>query len=129
MGGSRKKRQPPNGGFPARILKGRIWLEIGGKPALNDASADLLEQIDAVGSLSEAARRLGFSYRRAWLLLDMLNQKWPQPLVLTATGGRHGGGAKTTELGRHVLRTYRDLQIRLEHLLNAAGDPFEVASQ
>jgi molybdate transport system regulatory protein len=124
MAAGRKTRRITKAGALPRILKGRIWIEIGGKPALNDAAADLLEQIDAWGSLSEAARRLGFSYRRAWLLLDMLNRKWAQPLVQTATGGRHGGGAKITELGRHVLGTYRDLQIQLEHLLNSAGDPF-----
>jgi molybdate transport system regulatory protein len=125
MAAGRKKRRITRARAPARVLKGKIWIEVDGKPALNDAAADLLEQINAWGSLSEAARRLGFSYRRAWLLLDMLNRKWPQPLVETATGGPHGGGATITELGRHVLGTYRDLQIQLEHLLNSAGDPFE----
>lgn len=108
----------------ARLLKARIWVEVAGKPAINDAAADLLEQIGVCGSLSEAARRLGFSYRRAWMLLDTANRQWPSPLVITATGGRHGGGAALTETGRHILRTYRDLQLQLEHLLNAAGDPF-----
>jgi molybdate transport system regulatory protein len=109
---------------PQRLLKGRVWVEVGGKPAINDAAADLLEQIGVSGSLSEAARSLGFSYRRAWLLLAMMNRQWPQPLVHTSTGGRRGGGATLTELGHRVLRTYRDLQIQLEHLLSAAGDPF-----
>ena len=107
-----------------RLLRGRIWVEVGGKSAINDAAADLLEQIGICGSLSEAARRLRFSYRRAWMLLDGVNRQWPAPLVVTATGGRRGGGATLTETGRHVLRTYRDLQLQLEHLLNAAKDPF-----
>ncbi len=126
MAGSRRTRRVTSQAAPGRRLKGRIWVEIGGKPALNAAAADLLEQIHASGSMSEAARRLGFSYRRAWLLLDMMHRRWPHPLVLTSIGGRRGGGAKLTELGRHALRTYRDLQIQLEHLLNAAGDPFGV---
>jgi molybdate transport system regulatory protein len=113
-----KKRQP-------RFLRAQVWVESGGKPALNDAGADLLTQIDATGSLSQAARQLRFSYRRAWMLLDGLNRRWPGPLVITATGGHHGGGATLTELGRHVLRVYRDLQLQLEHLLDTAGDPFE----
>jgi molybdate transport system regulatory protein len=107
-----------------RLVKGRIWVEVGGKFAINDAAADLLEQIGVCGSLSEAARRLQFSYRRAWMLLDGVNRQWPEPLVLSATGGRRGGGAVLTDMGRHVLRTYRDLQLQLEHLLNSAGDPF-----
>jgi len=77
------------------------------------------------GSLSEAARRLHFSYRRAWMLLESMNRRWPQPLVKTTTGGYRGGGAKITALGQHVLRTYRDLQLQLEHLLETAGDPFD----
>jgi molybdate transport system regulatory protein len=124
-GRPRNSRRPePSAKRGPRQIKGRIWVEVGGKPAINDAAADLLEQIAACGSLSEAARRLGFSYRRAWMLLNGVNQRWPTPLVLTAIGGRRGGGAVLTETGRHVLRTYRDLQLQLEHLLSEAADPF-----
>jgi molybdate transport system regulatory protein len=120
------KRRASHGGGKARAaLRGRVWVEIGGKPAMTDAGADLLEQIGVCGSLSEAARRLRFSYRRAWLLLDGMNRRWPRPLVTTATGGQRGGGARLTELGRQVLATYRDLQVQLEHHLGAAGDPFK----
>src|SRR5579862_2901828 len=105
---------------PSRpLVRGRIWVEIQGKPALTEAGADLLDQIEVCGSLSEAARRLRFSYRRAWMLLDAMNRRWPGPLVTTATGGHKGGGAKVTPLGRHVLRVYRDVQLQLEHLLDA----------
>ena len=86
---------------------------------------DLLEQIEACGSLSEAARRLRFAYRRAWLLVDAMNKGWAQPLVITATGGKKGGGTQITDYGRHVLRTYRDVQLQLEHLLDTTGNPFE----
>ena len=110
---------------PRRTLRGQVWVESNGRPAITEAGADLLTQIDASGSLSEAARQLRFSYRRAWMLLDAMNRRWPGPLVRTATGGRRGGGATLTTLGRHVLRTYRDLQLQLEHLLDTAGDPFE----
>lgn len=109
---------------PALTLRGKLWVEAGGRAVLTEHAADLLEQIDACGSLSEAARRLRFAYRRAWLMVDALNKTWPTPLVRTATGGKSGGGAKLTEQGREVLRTYRDLQLQLEHLLDAAGRPF-----
>ena len=119
-----KRRVKAKGGAGARSLHGRIWVEIDGKPAMTDAGADLLEQIAVCGSLSEAARRLHFSYRRAWMLLDAMNKRWPAPLVKTATGGHRGGGAVVTELGQRVLGGYRDLQLQVEHLLDAAGDPF-----
>jgi len=115
------KRKAPH---PRRTLRAKVWVESNGLPALTDAGADLLDQIAVHGSLSEAARQLRFSYRRAWMLLDAMNRRWPHPLVITATGGKRGGGAKVTEFGHHVLRTYRDLQLQLEHLIDTAGDPF-----
>jgi molybdate transport system regulatory protein len=112
---------------PPPVLRGRLWIECDGAAALTEAGADLLEQIQATGSLSEAARRLRFSYRRAWMLLDAMNRRWPQPLVRTAVGGRKGGGAKLTDLGRSVLSAYRDLQVQLETLLDHATPPFRRA--
>jgi molybdate transport system regulatory protein len=96
-------------------------VETAGAPALTEAGADLLEQIEACGSLSEAARRLRFSYRRAWLLADSMNRRWPAPLLIAATGGKRGGGSHVTDLGLLVLRGYRDLQLRLEAFLDGAG--------
>src|SRR3954471_11354995 len=99
----------------ARSLRGQVWVETDGRAAITEPGADLLEQIDACGSLSEAARRLRFAYRRAWLLVDQMNHAWPSPLVTTAVGGTKGGGARLTPAGKHVLAVYRDLQLRLEH--------------
>lgn len=117
-----KPRKPKS---RAHVLRGKIWVEIAGRAAITDAGADLLDQIAVCGSLSEAARRLGFSYRRAWMLLNSMNKAWPTPLVKSATGGQHGGGATITDQGQQVLRAYRDLQLQLEHLLGAAGDSFK----
>ena len=108
-------------------IRGRLWMEAGRKTALTEAGADLLEQIAACGSLSGAARRLSFAYRRAWLLVDAMNAAWPGPLVETAVGGKKGGGAVLTERGRAVLAAYRELQVRLEHFLDTASDAFDAA--
>ena len=111
----------------APVLRGRVWLEIDGGPAMTEAGADLLEQIEVTRSLSEAARRLRFGYRRAWMLVDGMNRRWPGPLVLTATGGKRGGGSRLTDFGRRVLRSYRDLQLEVEALLDRARRPFLTA--
>jgi molybdate transport system regulatory protein len=120
-----KPERPPSTSPKQRALRGKVWVEIGGQAAMTDAGADLLEQISVCGSLSEAARRLRYSYRRAWMLLDAMNRRWPSPLVTTSIGGKRGGGAKVTALGQNVIKTYRDLQLQIEHLLDTAGDPFE----
>lgn len=74
---------------------------------MGPGKADLLEAIDRAGSISAAAREMGMSYKRAWDLVDTMNRCFKQPLVATATGGSHGGGAHVTEFGYDVLRRYR----------------------
>lgn len=109
---------------PQPQLRARLWVEIAGGPALSEAGADLLEQIDACHSLSQAARTLRFSYRRAWMLIDAMNKRWPQPLVETFTGGKRGGGSFLTDHGLAVLRSYRSLQVEAEAFLDRATDHF-----
>ena len=75
-------------------LRAKLWVEIGGKPAMTEATADLLEQIEACGSLSVGGRRLRFSSRGAWLVLDAAYGRWAGPLAITATGGMRGGGTR-----------------------------------
>ncbi|MGA2708629.1 MAG: winged helix-turn-helix domain-containing protein [Steroidobacteraceae bacterium] len=71
---------------------------------------DLLEAIRDSGSLSQAARDLGMSYRRAWLLVDSLKQSFREPVTVATTGGKRGGGVRLTEFGRTLIDSYRDLE-------------------
>ena len=70
----------------------------------------LLESIRDTGSISRGGRALGMSYRRAWLLVDDLNQRFGTPLVETQRGGGGGGGAALTETGRDVVKLYRRME-------------------
>lgn len=79
-------------------------------PAMGPGKARLVATIDATGSISAAARTMGMSYRRAWQLVDALNESFTGPVVLTATGGRRGGGAVVTALGRRLVRLYRAME-------------------
>jgi molybdate transport system regulatory protein len=72
--------------------------------------ADLLELIAETGSISDAAKRMGMSYKRAWSLVQALNDGWGAALVETARGGAAQGGAVLSEAGREVLRHYRHMQ-------------------
>jgi molybdate transport system regulatory protein len=71
--------------------------------------ADLMELIAWTGSISEAARRMGMSYKRAWGLVQALNDGFGAPLVETARGGKEQGAALTAA-GREVLERYRGMQ-------------------
>jgi molybdate transport system regulatory protein len=80
--------------------------------AMGPGKAELLQAIERCGSISAAARELGMSYRRAWVLVDTMNQSFKQPLVVAETGGQHGGGARVTELGREVLQRYLAMEAK-----------------
>lgn len=71
--------------------------------------ADLLELIAETGSISEAAKRMGMSYKRAWGLVQALNEGFGAPLVEASRGG-NSQGASLTEAGREVLERYRGMQ-------------------
>jgi len=71
--------------------------------------ADLMELIAETGSISEAAKRMEMSYKRAWGLVQALNDGFGAPLVETARGGKEQG-ASLTAAGREVLERYRGMQ-------------------
>jgi len=73
----------------------------------------LLEAIDATGSISAAGRLHAMSYRRAWLLVDELNQLFAAPLVAAHHGGAKGGGAALTDEGRRIVALYRSAEARM----------------
>jgi molybdate transport system regulatory protein len=83
-----------------------------GEPAMGPGKAKLIELIDATGSISAAAREMGMSYRRAWQLVDALNTSFTEPVVLTATGGRRGGGAVVTGFGKRLADDFRKMEAR-----------------
>ncbi len=59
------------------------------------------------------------------MLLDAMNRQWKLPLVITVIGGKRGGGAKLTELGGRVLRSFRDLQVHIETAIDHETDGFQ----
>jgi molybdate transport system regulatory protein len=78
--------------------------------ALGPGKISLLESIARNGSISAAARNMGMSYARAWRLVDDMNRCFARPLVLTASGGKHGGGAQVTPEGEQVLGIFRAME-------------------
>lgn len=78
--------------------------------ALGPGKVDLLESIGREGSISQAARERHLSYRRAWNMVDTMNQCFKEPLVISVTGGKGGGGAQLTATGEKVIQLYRKME-------------------
>ena len=91
-----------------------------GSPAIGPGKAALVEQIEKSGSISSAARAMGMSYRRAWQLVEALNESFAEPVVVTAIGGKRGGGAKVTVFGQELVRRFRAMENKASAAI--AGD-------
>jgi molybdate transport system regulatory protein len=79
-------------------------------PAMGPGKAQLVALIADTGSISAATRRMGMSYRRAWKLVEALNESFNEPVVLTEVGGKRGGGATVTPFGRELVRLFHAME-------------------
>jgi molybdate transport system regulatory protein len=84
-----------------------VRVDFGSDRAIGPGKIALLEAIRDTGSISQAGRQLGMSYRRAWLLVDDMNRCFREPVVTAQPGGKEGGGAALTNFGQDLVRSYR----------------------
>jgi molybdate transport system regulatory protein len=91
---------------PALTLR----IRFGGDDMIGPGKAHLLDAIAATGSIAAAARQMGMSYKRAWLLVETLNAMFDTPLVDSTRGGQGKGGAVLTLRGQAVLAEYRAVE-------------------
>jgi molybdate transport system regulatory protein len=102
----RKKTQPE-----VTMVRPRVYL--GGQISIGPGKIDLLQKVAETRSIAAAGRELGIPYKRAWTLINSLNEGFDRPVVETATGGKGGGGAIVTPLGEAILLRYRALEARI----------------
>lgn len=93
------------------LVRPRVY--IGDSISIGPGKIDLLREIAQTHSIAAAARALKIPYKRAWLLIDTLNQGFGRPVVDTATGGKGGGGASLSALGQALLERYTALEERI----------------
>ncbi len=87
-----------------------LRIDFGEDRALGPGKVRLLELVGETGSISAAGRAMGMSYRRAWMLVDAMNQTFREPVVQTRGGGVGGGGASLTDFGLGVVADYRGME-------------------
>jgi molybdate transport system regulatory protein len=87
-----------------------LRVDFGSSRSIGPGKIRLLEAIERTGSISQAGRTLGMSYRRAWLLIDDMNRCFREAVVSAKPGGSRGGGAQLTEFGAGLVRDYRAIE-------------------
>ena len=107
LGVTQRTRVPERGNVrPALTLR----VDLGRRGALGPGKINLLEAIDTEGSITAAGKKLGMSYRRAWLLVESVNTMFKEPAVSTKHGGANGGNASLTRLGAEIVSRYRQIE-------------------
>ncbi|MFZ9406372.1 MAG: winged helix-turn-helix domain-containing protein [Burkholderiaceae bacterium] len=118
----------PSGDLERGTAPLSIRLRLGGTARIGPGKIALLEAIAACSQLTEAARVMGMSARRAWLLIDSLNQVFDQALVtrIPVSPGE-GEGTRSdapfaqddrlqlTSLGEDLVRAYRAVETVTEN--------------
>ena len=96
---------------PAKTrIRLRLRIDVDHEAAIGPGKIALLESIMETGSISAAARQLGMSYRRAWLLVEDINARLKTPAVTRAKGGMRGGSSEITDAGQQLIILYRKLE-------------------
>jgi len=107
-------------------LQGAVWMTVGGEKFGGQGRVDLLAAIGRTGSISQAAKAIGMSYKGAWDAIDAMNNLAGEALVERAAGGKGGGGTRLTARGAQLVKNFRALeqlhQQFVEQLNDQAGN-------
>lgn len=87
-----------------------LRLDLSSRGKIGPGKVELLERIASHGSISAGAREMNMSYKRAWLLIEDLNQLFGKPVVAARKGGPRGGGAELTAIGLSIVAHYRAIE-------------------
>lgn len=105
-----KKKASKKGADIGEIdIKAKIWLEKDGEPVFGMGRYMLLEKIETTGSISSAARELGYSYKKAWSFINLMEKRFGFELVHKRIGGKQGGGSILTDRANEIMEVYKDL--------------------
>ena len=90
-------------------IKTKVWIEKDGKPVFGMGRFHLLQKIKTEGSISKAAKELGFSYKKAWSYINLMEKRFGYQLVNKQIGGKSGGGSILTENAKRLIADYENL--------------------
>lgn len=94
-------------------IRVRHWVFVDQVKFFGPGRYELLERIGETGSIAQAAKDMGLSYKKAWAMVDALNTLGNGPYVVTQKGGTKGGGTILTETARNVMQAYKRLNDKL----------------
>jgi molybdate transport system regulatory protein len=105
-------------------VTGSLWIECNGERFFGPGRVELLERIEATGSINKAAKQMGMSYKKAWEMINVLNTQTSKPFVITQAGGEKGGGSVITEDAKELIAYHKQLRKRFIAFLEKETEHF-----
>jgi len=90
----------------------KVWLEEKGEPIISEGKYKLLKEIERTGSILEASKRLGLTYKRAHSQIKAIESRLGTKVVER----KRGRGASLTPAGRELVSLYENILSRFETL-------------
>jgi molybdate transport system regulatory protein len=115
--------------FPDLVPHALVTLTKRGISVIGEREARLLDAVDRVRSIKDAASEAGISYRTAWSAIQQMEQALGRPMVVSRAGGPGGGATTLTDECRRLLALYQNLRRQLEDLLSRGWNAPEAAAQ
>jgi len=106
----------------APTLSAVFSMQLSESRTLAGSSIALLERIDVTGSITQAAKDCGITYRSAWQTIERLQNCSSAPLVSRSAGGVQGGGSTLTGEGRKLVAMYRAAEVEHRRFVEHLGD-------
>jgi len=101
----------------SKNIRARFWITGKHSGYIGIGRIELLEKIEQYGSMSQAAKSMGMSYKKAWKLIEELNHMYDEPLIVKVKGGRAGGGSELTIKGRQLIKDFKGIETKLTEFL------------
>ncbi|GAA4324415.1 winged helix-turn-helix domain-containing protein [Mucilaginibacter gynuensis] len=108
----------------AFTLNGRIWIDVDGEKMLGHGRVELMERIQASGSIRQAALQMKMSYKQAWDLVNHINSHFESPVIISQRGGKGGGSAVITAEGQKLIQQFHHLQQKFNLFLRENSGSF-----
>lgn len=102
-------------------IRGKVWLEVDGKPFMGQGRERLLRAVEKTGSINAAAAELGMTYRRAWGQLNEMAAVAPFPIFFRTKGGTGGGGTQLTPEAKELLDQYAQLRASFDEQIERSS--------
>src|SRR5216117_2562718 len=112
--------------YPDLVPHALVMLTKRGVAVMGEREARLLEAVDRVRSIKDAASLAGISYRTAWSAIQQMEQALGRPMVVSRAGGPGGGATTLTDETRGLLTLYQNLRRELDDCLVRVKDAPEL---